>query len=242
MPADGPVDDPKRGYTDREMRLIFERAGQLNSESGAERRFSLAELKEMGMQAGLDPADVSTAAATIRSPSPKGGMLGTPTRFTAVHFTRRRLDEAAVADVVLRIREATGYHGDLRNVPGGMEWRARHPMGEVMIDFSPKGEGTRIDVMLSREDQAASIVIGTGVTGFLVGLGTTLFAAATLNSGVAVAVGAGAVAGVSLAWGGARLIWSGIARRLADKTSSLMETITDGIEAGAVEPPAPGEP
>lgn len=244
MPADRPVDDPKdrSGYTDREMRLIFERAGQLDVESGSERRFSLAELREMGAQAGLDPADIATAAAAIRSQPVQGGMLGAPTRFTAVSYTRKRLDEAAVAEIVLRIREATGYHGDLRNVPGGMEWRVRHPMGQIMVDFSPKDSGTRVDVLVSREDQAAALVVGAGTAGLLIGLGTALFVGAGLDAGVAIAVGAGAVAAVGSAWGAARLIWSGIARRIAGRTSSLSQTITEAIDTATVEARPPGNP
>lgn len=244
MPADRPVDDPKdrSGYTDREMRLIFERAGQLDVESGSERRFSLAELREMGAQAGLDPADISTAAAAIRSEPVKGGMLGAPTRFTSVSFTRKRLDEAAVADIVFRIREATGYHGDLRTVPGGMEWRVRHPMGQIMVDFSPKDSGTRVDVLMSREDQAAALVVGAGTGGFLVGLGTALLAGAVLDTGVAIAVGVGAVAAVGSAWGSARLIWSGIGRRLAAKTSSLSRLITEAIDTASAEQRPPDKP
>ena len=243
MPADRPVDDPKDrgGYTDREMRLIFERAGQLDVESGTERRFSLAELREMGAQAGLDPADISTAAAAIRSEPVKNGMLGAPTRFTAVSYTRKRLDEAAVAEIALRIREATGYHGELRNVPGGMEWRVRHPMGQIMVDFSPKDSGTRVDVLLSREDQAAALVIGAGVGGLLVGLGTALLAGGVLDAGVAVTVGAGAIAAVASAWGAARFIWSGMGRRLAIRTSSLSQTITEAIDSATVEPRHPDE-
>jgi hypothetical protein len=244
MPGDRPVDEPKDrgGYTDREMRLIFERAGQLDVESGSERRFTLAELREMGAQAGLDPADISTAAAAIRSEPTTGGMLGAPTRFTAVSFTRRRLDAAAVAEIVLRIREATGYHGDLRDVPGGMEWRVRHPMGQIIVDFSPKNSGTRVDVLVSREDQAAALVVGAGTGGLLIGLGTALFVGAGLDAGVAVAVGAGAVAAVASAWGSARLIWSGFGRRLAARTSSLSQMITESIDAASAEPRPPSEP
>jgi hypothetical protein len=242
MSADRPVDGPKGGYTDREMRLIFERAGQLDVESGADRRFSLGELKEMGAQAGLDPADISTAAATIRSELPRGGMLGTPTRFHAVSYTRQRLAEAAVAEIVLRIRETTGFHGNLRAVPGGMEWRVRHGLGLMIVDFSSKGEGTRIDVLVARDDQAAAVVLGSGIGGLLLGLGTAILATSTLHMGVGAAVGVGAVAAVACGWGSARLFWGAIGRRVAAQTSSLMATITHTIETADVEPPPSEQP
>jgi hypothetical protein len=242
MSADRPVEGPKGGYTDREMRLIFERAGQLDVESGADRRFSLAELKEMGAQAGLDPADISTAAAAIRAEPPRSGLLGAPTRFTAVGHTRRRLGEAAVVEVVQRIREVTAYHGDLKAVPGGMEWRVRNPLGVTIVDFSTKREGTRIDVLVAREDRAAVVVLGSGVGGLLVGLGTAMVAGLALHSGAAVSVAVGAAAGVGTAWGAARLIWAGVSRRIKAQTSSLLQTITDAIETSDADPKPPEEP
>ncbi|MEP6492293.1 MAG: hypothetical protein ABJF01_06430 [bacterium] len=242
MPDERPIGGAEGGYTDREMRLIFERAGQLDVQAGSDRRFSLAELREMGAQAGLDPADVTKAAVAIRSARPTGGMLGTPTRFSAVSHVARRLDEAAVADVVLRIREATNFHGELRTVPGGMEWRVRSPMGLIIIDFSFRGQGTRIDLLVAQEDQAAAIVVGTSVGGFLLGLGTTFSAVGGLHAPVIAAIGLGAATAIGLGWGGARLIWSRVGRGVARKTSSLMGTILEAVEAGPIDRGPPAQP
>ncbi|HTE44971.1 MAG TPA: hypothetical protein VK636_06990 [Gemmatimonadaceae bacterium] len=243
MQEDRRLGGPEGGYTDGEMRLIFERAGQLDVDAGAERRFSLDELREMGAQAGLNPADVTRAAADLRSQPARRGILGAPTRFTAVTFVERRLDDSVVSEVVLRVREATRLHGELRAVPGGMEWRARSALGIVIVDFSPKGEGTRLDVLIGREDEAALAALGAGFAGIAVGVAVGMVAGVgvALHGGPLIGLGVGAVAGIGSAWGGARFIWSRIARRIANDTSALMRAITETIDSVAVDPGSPGE-
>lgn len=80
MAADKPEHD--EGFTESEVRVIFERAGQLDRAADhGERRRSLAELQEIGAQAGLDPRDVAAAAESVRAASLQSGIAGAPARF-----------------------------------------------------------------------------------------------------------------------------------------------------------------
>ena len=156
----GASDD--RRFTDREMRLIFERAGEADVGAQGDRGYSLAEMQEIARQVGLSPTEIARAASTISSPQASYPMLGGPIRFHASHTLNGKLTEDGIASVALKIREATGFHGELREVPGGAEWRVRSATGLIVVDFTAKGAGTRIDLTVARDDEAAVTAIGVG--------------------------------------------------------------------------------
>jgi hypothetical protein len=220
---------PNGGFTHKELQLIFERAGQIEAAAPepAYRRYSLSEIQEIGRQAGLTPVSIERAAATVRAEPASRRYLGEGSRFNATRLVENPLSEAGVSDVVLRIRDATGLHGDVRLVPGGIEWRARHASGATIVDFTPRRGGTRVDVTLAREDAAAGTAIGMGFLGFVTTIvtGVALVPAAGPIAGVGVA----AAAGVAIAWGGARLIWARSAARWKQQSAELVETIADAV-------------
>jgi hypothetical protein len=46
-------------FTDREMKLIFERAGEADVAAHSEQGYSLAEMQEIARQLGLNPTEVA---------------------------------------------------------------------------------------------------------------------------------------------------------------------------------------
>ena len=219
-----------RRFTDREMRLIFERAGEADVGAERDRGYSLAEIQEIAAQAGLNPTDVARAASTIRSHTASYPVLGGPIRFHASHTLESKLADHGIASVALKIREATGFHGELRDVPGGAEWRVRSAMGLVVVDFTPRGTRTRIDLTVARDDEAAVTAIGVGFAGLVTGVAVSIAAVASLHVIPVVGIGIGAVAAIGGAWAGMRLVWSRAARRWARKTDALMKAISDAAE------------
>jgi hypothetical protein len=219
-----------RRFTDREMRLIFERAGEADVGAQGDRGYSLAEMQEIAVQVGLSPTDVARAASTISSPRESYPVLGGPIRFHASHTLGRKLTDDGVASVALKIREATGFHGELRVVPGGAEWRVRSATGLMVVDFTARGTGTRIDLTVARDDEAAVTAIGVGFAGLVAGVAAGIAAAQGLHVGPLAGIGIGAVTAIGGAWAGTRLWWSRAARRWARKTDALMETIGEAAE------------
>lgn len=208
------------------MKLIFERAGEADVDAQSDRGYSLAELQEIALQVGLNPADVTRAALTIRSPQASYPVLGAPRRFHASRTLPTKLTDDVIASVALKIRQATGFHGELRNVPGGAEWRVRSAAGLMVVDFTPRDNGTRIDLMIARDDEAILKAMAAGLAGLVTGW---------LATGIAIDIGPAAVAvggitAIGTAWAGARLLWSRAARRWAEKTNTLMETITEAAD------------
>lgn len=225
-----------RRFTDREMRLIFERAGEADVAAQGDRGYSLAEMQEIARQVGLSPTDVAKAALTIRSPQASYPALGGPIRFHASQTLESKLTDDGIAGVALKIREATGSHGELRSVPGGVEWRVRSATGLIVVDFTARGTGTRIDLTIARDDQAAVTVIGVGAVGLVAGIAAGIMAANGLHVGVLAGIGIGAVTAIGGAWAGTRLLWSRAARGWAKKTDALMETINDAARQSANDP------
>ena len=86
-------DSDGRRFTDREMRLIFERAGEADVGAQGDRGYSLAEIQEIALQVGLSPTDVARAASTISSSQASYPVLGGPIRFSTprvrLHFRLR---------------------------------------------------------------------------------------------------------------------------------------------------------
>jgi hypothetical protein len=225
-------DSDGRRFTDREMRLIFERAGEADVGAQGDRGYSLAEMQEIALQVGLSPTAVAKAASTIRSPQASYPVLGGPIRFHASHTLDRKLTNDGIVSVALKIREATGFHGELRDVLGGAEWRVRSAAGLMVVDFTASGPGTRIDLTIARDDEAAIKAIGVGFAGLVSGVAVAIATAKGLHLGALAGVGIGAVTAIGGAWAGTRLLWSRAARRWARKTDELMETIGEAAERG----------
>ena len=140
------------------------------------------------------------------------------------------MTEDGIASVALRIREATGFHGELRNVPGGTEWRARAATGLFVVDFTARGVGTRIDLTVARDDEAVLTVIGAGVAGALAGVTAGYFIANALQAVGFGEVVVSAVSALGGAWAAIRLLWPRAARRWAKKTDALMQSISEAAE------------
>ena len=227
MSTEPPDDQP---YTASEMRVIFERAGKLEVESPREHRYSLTELQVIGAQAGLDARDIAKAAVTVRSVSGAHRLLGHPTRFQTALQIGHRLSESGLHEVVDALRQATGLHGDLRLGPLGVEWRARSSLGAVIVDFLPRRQGTRISILISREDEAATIALGAGAAGLIAGLGAFMTTAVQFHGGWPLSVALGLTAAVGTAWGGTRLFWHRSAHRWRGRLQAVKDAIARAAE------------
>jgi hypothetical protein len=223
---------PDAGFSDREVRLIFERAGKLDGASDhGERRMSLAEIQDIGAQAGLDPRDVATAAASIRAPSIDERISGAPARFRIGTRIDERLGEDGVSALVHAARDATGYHGSV-NYSGaaGAEWRARSALGAIIVSAHVESRGTRIDVVVSREDARVLATIASGVTGLALGGWVASFAAHSFGASIGTSLVTGAATAVVSGWGIARATWRPISQRWAERTRDLLAAVTRAVE------------
>jgi hypothetical protein len=225
------AEPPDVGFTNREVRLIFERAGKLDGASDrGERRMSLSEIQEIGAQAGLDPDDVAAAAASIRSLPIEERLSGGPARFRVGAQIDKRLGDEGIAALVNAARDATGYHGSVGYHSAGAEWRARSALGAIIVSAEARASGTRIDVVVSREDARALSTIASAVAGVGLGGWVAIFAAHALQVSTATSVVAGAVTAAASGWGIARAVWRPISHQWSERTRELLATLVHTVE------------
>lgn len=217
-----------RRFTDGEMKLILERAGEADAAARREAGYSLAEIQEIAQQVGLNPTDVAKAASTLRGALDNNNpVLGAPIRFHATRTLPTRLGEDDIADIVRRVREITGARGEVRSVPGGVEWRARPATGHFAIDFTPRGDGTRVDLTIVRAEEAiltsmVAVVVGA-VAGFATGF--AIDTVINLDGAPEVLLGMGSMAVGAFA--SMRLAWALAARRWTKRTDAVMDAISE---------------
>ena len=222
---------PDGGFTDREVRLIFERAGKLDGASDrGERRLSLAEIQEIGSQAGLDPSDVAAAAATIRAQPIEESFSGAPARFRLGARIDQRLGDEGLSALVHAARDATGYHGSVSYGGGGAEWRARSALGAVIVSAHVEPHGTRIDVVVSREDARMLSTLASGAAGLGIGGWVATFAAHGLGADLGTSLLAGAATAAASGWGIARGLWRPVSQRWRERTQDLLAQLTRAVD------------
>lgn len=221
----------ERRYSDEEVALILRRAvdpAADGSEGEQGRGLTLAELKEIGTEAGIDATRIETAAGslTLRRPRPVTGVvLGMPTtvqldRRVSAPLTRERLPE-----LLNLIRTEFARQGIVEEVLGGFEWRARSAMGGRYVSIRPEGNGTRIRVLGNYRDGMLGLGAGVGpVAAAATGALTAALGAAT----ALVVVPAALAGGVLAALGPWKYAFGREERTLQRVLDGLVAQLSDG--------------
>ncbi|MFI5230120.1 MAG: hypothetical protein ACHQWU_13685 [Gemmatimonadales bacterium] len=223
MAADLPTDDS--GFTEAEVREIFERAGQLDASTDQDRLTSLVEVQRIGAEAGLDPLDVARAAASVRSAGLRAPRLGGPARFRGVIESAGLLSEADVAAIVAVLRAETGYHGELSSTPFGTEWQARSGLGAVLASIYSAGNKTKIELLVARDDARALTRLASGATGLLLGFAANSVVVHWFGLPIAVGVATGLGVAAASAWGIAVAVWKPVAQHWTERTAALVNAV-----------------
>ena len=159
--SDTPLDDRK--FTDREVRAILKKAVEktpsraLESGSG----LSLAELKSIGEEVGIDPVRLEDAARSVvaHDDNRRAGVLGSP---RVLNVDRRVPGEFAAEDapeILAIIRRTMGHQGSTQEIQGSLEWSATNEVIDRYVTLSAKDGETTI--------RASSNLSGMAVVSFL---------------------------------------------------------------------------
>lgn len=196
----------KRRYGDDEASEIFRLATTggghqqaLPAESGG---LTLDELQQIGQEAGIDPARVAQAAATLDAhgkPAPVRRSFGLPVGLSRVVELPRAPTEREWERLISEFRTTFGAQGRVTISGGLREWS----QGNLHICVEPTEHGEQLRLSTLKEDAIAlngmSVVIGT------MSVLMSAVVAATGNPVKALAV-LGMFGGMSLAAFGANLI------------------------------------
>jgi hypothetical protein len=168
--AEHPIEE--RRFTDREVREILKRAVENGSANArvTSRGVSLAELKTIGTEVGIDPARLEEAARAVTQGSAPGSnpIAGIP---TFVHYERTvdaELDATQTAAIVSLIRRVMGVHGEASLVSGMVEWRTKGGSVERLVSVSSNGGKTTIEGSINLRQAAVGTLISGGIAGSIV--------------------------------------------------------------------------
>lgn len=224
----------ERRYDDDEVAEIFQKAAEgpqaLTRHAGGDAGMTLAELQEIGREAGLSPEAVASAAQSLEL-RPQAGVrryLAMPIQVERAIDLPRRVTEAEWERLVVRLRETFNARGTVSANGSFRQWTN----GNLQALLEPTATGHRLRLSTKRASSIFSMNMGIGMIGMgavmaIVGaiaghLGEMWYGAAMMSS----------LGAATFAVGGLRLpSW---ARRRAGQ----MEAITSqlALETGTESP------
>ena len=157
---------PERRFTDDEVRRILSTAAEQERAPAlpAERGWTLAEVQQMGAEAGLPSAVVASAALTLdRAYEPaEARLLGLPVAVSRAVPLARAMTEEDWERLVARLRQTFAVEGRVRVTGPRREWR----VGNLRVTHEPAGEGAILDLRTHKGN--ARPTIGIGVVALIV--------------------------------------------------------------------------
>ena len=169
---------PAERFSEDEAAEIFERAA--NVEASGRKPLSdssgmtLAELQEIGREAGLSPEAVAQAAASLRragTPSPAPTFLRLPIGVAHTVALERPLTDEEWGGLVAELRATFDAGGRVRSDGSFREWRN----GNLRINAGPAPGGYQVDMRTSKASARSLMATGgmmTLISGALVAVGT----------------------------------------------------------------------
>jgi hypothetical protein len=220
-------DFTERRYSDDEFRRIIEQATLPEQESehvaGGGRGHTLAEIRDIAREVGIDPDRIDRAAADLVASEPDARATSSAGLFPRVlHAERvipRALTDGEMERVVRQAELVARQPGRLRRSGGWAEWR--DDRDRLYVGVARGTDVTRIRVII---DQTADLVTGGTTIGVLAAL---LVAAGAGSASPLFAPGALLVAGVAIGLIGFFARWR--TRTTRTHMSDLLDILEDTI-------------
>lgn len=183
--AESPLDE--RRFTDEEIRKILKKAVERAPSRSLVKRdgLSLAELKSIAAEVGIDSERLEDAAraVTFGEGNPPNRFFGGP---TVMDFERRvegEFDPKDTPELLSLIRRIMGTQGEVDEIHGSLEWRAKGDSGERYVTLSPRDGTTTIRSSANLTNAAVLTFFLPGIFGLI---GTGVAFGTALNDGSAV--------------------------------------------------------
>ncbi len=240
------TDSKERRYGDDEIREIFDvaaaeaetepRSGREQGSGGSTSSsgLTLAELQEVGLEAGLPPERIAAAAAALdaRPPAlPRQTSLGAPTGVQRAVELPREATEREWQILVGELRDTFQARGQVE-VRGDMKvWRN----GNLFAALEPTADGQRL--RMGTKKAGSKEVNRAGI--FMLVVGLILLVTRGLDAATFGALGELLVPGLAVLGGGSALAWNRL--RLAawaDERERQMEHIGQRAQELLQSPPA----
>jgi hypothetical protein len=170
--ADTPIDE--RRFTDQEVREILKRAVKSAPSHAMTRSegLSLAELKAIGEEVGIDAARLEAAAQDVAMGRSRHGnlLVGSPTVMTFERKVGGAFDAEATPEILSVIRRTMGVQGEVNEVHGSLEWRAEGDIGARYVTLSSRDGVTTINGSSNLNSAAVVTFLPAGLVGLITSL------------------------------------------------------------------------
>ena len=224
---------PADRFNEDQAADIFARAAEAEASgrqpaSGAG-GMTLAELQEIGREAGLSPEAVAQAAASLRSagtPAPAPTFLRVPIGVARTVALERPLSDEEWGGLVAELRTTFNADGRVRSDGSFREWRNSN----LRVSAGPAPGGYQVDMRTSKGSARSLMTAG----GIMAGISGALLAMGTLTGGMA----PGDIADITpILTVGAGLFGAGVlqvpawARRRRQQFERIAERLRDAIRS-----------
>jgi hypothetical protein len=219
---------PRRGYDDREVAIILEKAADLQQvalvPAGARR--SLDEIRTIAAEAGMDPAAVDAAAAGMVEPEiDRWPLIGRAPRMELTCSVAGVLDDEGRQQLLGALRRALDARGRATQTAGTLELRHLGLLGRELVVITARRGRTHIEVRGRYRRGLVASFAGGGLAGGLASVGVLelLHVMPHLGDwGVPLVLGAAVAAGRAV-WGWFSGTKERSLRRLAQKAAEIVE-------------------
>lgn len=225
--------DNERRYSDEEFALILRTAAEV--ETGPEvapprTGLTLAEIKEIAAEVGIDPNRVAKAAALLPSSVEDGlsRLIGGHPRHRLEHTVPVEVSSSELGRLLDLARREMDTQGETREVLGGLEWQGGTSTTSVRVAITPREGETVLQASTDRTEAMAGILAGVTlpVGGVIaVTLGKLVFG--ETDAGILAAL----VSGLAPAFLFARSVWKRSTRRWRERLFQLMDAMAREVEA-----------
>jgi hypothetical protein len=221
-----PMPDERR-FTDEEVREIIRRAVERPQAGAVARRdgLSLAELKTIGAEVGIDPARLEEAAQAVAAgdQSGAGAITGVPRTLYFERTVDGSIEASDTADVLSTVRRIMGHHGDVREIHDSLEWSTSGDAGTRHVTVTSKDGHTTIRTSANLTTLAVVSYLPAGVLGVIA---TTIGTVGFAESGSVLAL-LGGVSALPVLYGVVR----GMLRRVTRSESAKLQRVIDDVAA-----------
>jgi hypothetical protein len=169
---------PADRFNEDQAAAIFARAAEAEvsgrQPSSATGGMTLAELQEIGKEAGLSPEAVAQAAASLRSaatPAPAPTFLRVPIGVARTVALERPLSDEEWGGLVAELRTTFNADGRVRSDGNFREWRNSN----LRVSAGPAPGGYQVDMRTSKGSARSLMTAGgimAGISGALLAIGT----------------------------------------------------------------------
>ena len=170
--VDIPIEERK--FTDQEVREILKKAVEKTPSRSLVKGegLSLAELKTIGEEVGIDPTRLEDAARSVA----EGGetranrLLGAPTILNYERKVGGEIDPKYTPELLSVIRRTMGTQGEVDEIHGSLEWKSKGESGERYVTIFSRDGTTTIRSSANLATAAVVTYLPGGLIGFIVSL------------------------------------------------------------------------